>query len=370
MTASLLLIVSCLAPAGLAVLSLIIKPSHRLSSALFLCVSVLFIVMPVLFWQTQILWQAPEWAAIGFVPVVLKSDPLASFFMLLLGVLCSCCAIYSPKYLEHLGSKISSRIYWSAIFAFIAGMAGVLLSANAGVFLVAWEVMSLASAVLVVSEYRQHKAQRAAFIYLVATRIATVFLTAGFLLMYGRFNDWSFASWQFSEPATWLAATFIMVGLIIKAGVWPFHIWLPHAHPEAPSPVSALMSGVMVKIPVYAMIRFFVIGHLTCQFLVYVLFALACVSAFWGVLFAINQRELKRLLAYSTVENIGLILIGLSLSIWASNRGLQQIAQLALLAALLHTFGHALFKGLLFLCAGSVDYSAHSRKFALLGGLW
>src|SRR5262249_8525675 len=131
------------------------------------------------------------------------------------------------------------------------------------------------------------------FIYLVATRIATIFLTAGFLVMSTKFHTVSFASWDFSGQATWLPAALILFGLIIKAGIWPFHIWLPHAHPEAPGPVSALMSGIMVKLPVYAALRFFVLGNLTCSWLPYILLALSAVSAFWGVLFALNQRELK-----------------------------------------------------------------------------
>ena len=133
--------------------------------------------------------------------------------------------------------------------------------------------------------------------------------------------------------------------------------------------VSTLMSGVMVKMAVYAAIRFFVFGHLTCPWLAYGLLFLSAVSAFWGVLFAINQCELKRLLAYSTVENVGLVFMSIALCVWARNCGQYTIAQLALLAALLHSVGHGLFKSLLFLCAGSVDVAAHSRELAQLGGL-
>ena len=360
---------SWMVPAVLAALSSFAKPNHRIWSWLFFATSLILIVSAIVHWQAPIQWQGPSWVAIGFIPVALRIDSLTAFFLLLLGAICICCAVYSSNYLEHLGSKISGRIYWAALFAFITGMTGVLLAANAAVFVFGWELMALSSAALVVSEFTEHKAQRAAFIYLVATRISTLFLSAGFLLMYAAFHNWSFSAWNFSQPETWIAAGCIMLGLIVKAGVWPFHIWLPYAHPAAPSPVSALMSGAMVKMAVYAAIRFFVLGQLTCQPLIYALFALACISSFWGVLFAINQRELKRLLAYSTVENVGLIFIGLALAMWARNIGLEQIAQIALLAALLHSFAHALFKSLLFLCAGSVDYSAHSREFALLGGL-
>ncbi len=369
MTTELVPAVSFFAPAVFAVLSAFLKLGNRISSFFLLIIGVALASGALITWNTNIAWQAPPWVAIGFVPVVLRADLLANFFVLILGIVCSCCAIYSPPYLDHLKETINSRIYWTAIFAFVAGMVGVILSANAVVFLVCWEMMSLSSALLVVSEYRKQRAQHASFIYLVATRLASAFLSAGFLMMYAKFHSVDFSSWQFAEPSTYLAAGLILFGLIVKAGVWPFHIWLPHAHPEAPSPVSALMSGVMVKVAIYAIIRFFVLGNLSSQVLAYIAFAMATVSAFWGVLFAINQRELKRLLAYSTVENVGLICMSLALCIWAKNMGLAALAEIALLAALLHCFAHALCKSLLFLSAGSVDFATHSRDFAVLGGL-
>lgn len=367
--AMLLLVAGCVLPSAFAILSLLFKPNHRVFSVIFLASGLLLACGAVLSWNTVMDWQAPGWIAVGGNPVSLHCDTLSCFFLLLLGSVSFCCALFSPHYLVHLSGKISSRLYWSALLTFLVGMALVLLSANAVVFLVAWELMSLSSATLVVSEYRQHQAQRAAFIYVVATRIASIFLTAGFLIMYGKFSSISFSEWSFSEPLSWLPASLIALGLIIKSGIWPFHIWLPYAHPQAPSPVSALMSGVMVKVAVYAAMRFFVFGNLTCPWLIYAMFALSSVSAFWGVLFAINQREVKRLLAYSTVENVGLIFLSLALALWARNAGLATIAQMALLAALLHAFAHGLFKSLLFLCAGSVDRAAHSREFAMLGGL-
>lgn len=360
---------SFFAPAIFAVLSAFLKLGNKASSCFLFIIGILLASGALNTWTNTITWQAPSWVAIGFVPVVLKADPLANFFVLILGIVCSCCAVYSPPYLEHLKDKVNSRIYWTAVFAFVAGMVGVILSANAVVFLVCFEMMSLASALLVASEYRKQKAQQASFIYLVATRLASAFLCGGFLMMYAKFHNLDFASWQFADRSTYLAAGLILFGLVVKAGVWPFHIWLPHAHPEAPSPVSGLMSGVMVKVAIYAIIRFFILGNLSSQVIAYIMFGLSTVSAFWGVLFAINQRELKRLLAYSTVENVGLICMSLSLCIWARNSGLPGVAEVAFLAVLLHCFSHALCKTLLFLSAGSVDFATHSRDFAFLGGL-
>lgn len=369
MTITIMLWSVCLLPILGALASLLTKAGQRISPALMLLEGVLLTAAALCSWYQVITLSVPKMLAIGWIPVALHCDTLSAFFILLLGLVCVCCAVFSSRYVQHLADNINTRLYWSALFSFILGMVLVVLSANAVTFLVAWELMSLSSAVLVVSDYKKHKAQRAAFIYVVATRIATVFLTAGFLLLFSQFRDLSLASWTFTDQRSWLPAGLILTGLIIKAGIWPFHIWLPHAHPEAPSPVSALMSGVMVKIAVYAALRLFVCGHLNCAFIVYTLFFLSAVSAFWGVLFAINQRELKRLLAYSTVENVGLIFLSLALCLWARNVGMTAISQLALLSVLLQTFGHGLFKTLLFLCAGSVDYAAHSRELAMLGGL-
>jgi hydrogenase-4 component B len=306
---------------------------------------------------------------IGPYAIEIVMDRLSGVFLILLGTVTCCCGLFSTDYLRHIDDKINGRLYWSALFLFVGAMSAVLCAGEAVSFLIAWEVMALSSAALVVSEYRQHKAQRAAMIYLVATRIATALLCTGFLIMYSHTGRWEFSAWQFNTQSTWAAASLIMTGLCIKAGMWPFHIWLPYAHPEAPSPVSALMSGVMVKVAVYAAVRLFLIGNLNCQPLFYVLFVLATISAFWGVLFAISQSELKRLLAYSTVENVGLILLSLSLCLWAKNTHYPLVSELAFTALILHCVGHGFFKSLLFLCAGSVDYAAHTRELPHLGGL-
>jgi hydrogenase-4 component B len=307
-------------------------------------------------------WQfGPFAAAFG-------ADRVASVFLFILGVLAACSAVFSSLYIQHLRDRINEKLYWTMFLLFVLGMAGVVLAADAVSFLIAWEIMSLSSATLVISDYRQHKAQRAGIVYLVATRIATGLLAAGFLIMYANTGSWFFNAWHFNESAVWLPAGLILLGFAIKAGIWPFHIWLPYAHSEAPSPVSALMSGVMIKIPVYGALRLFADG-LNCPPLIVVLFSLAAVSSFWGILFAINQRDIKRLLAYSSVENVGLIFLSLSVALWAKNCGFVELSHLALCALLLQCIGHACFKSLLFFGTGAVDYAAHTRELADLGGL-
>ncbi len=351
---------------GFALLSLVIKSNWFWSAALIVLGSCCT-ALGVLGWIGSSSWVVPF--TVGPYAVETVTDRLSGVFLILLGTVTCCCALFSTDYLRHIKDKINARLYWCALFIFVGAMAAVLSAGNAVFFLIAWEMMSISSAALVMAEHKQHKAQRAAMIYLVATRIATAMLCGGFLFMFAQTGSWSFSAWHFNVPATWAAAAMILTGLCIKAGLWPFHIWLPYAHPEAPTPVSALMSGVMVKVAIYAAVRFFVMGDLNCQPMFYVLFVLATISAFWGVLFAISQDELKRLLAYSTVENIGLILLSLSLCLWAKNANYPAISELALTALILHCVGHGFFKTLLFLCVGSVDYAAHTRELAHLGGL-
>ena len=161
----------------------------------------------------------------------------------------------------------------------------------------------------------------------------------------------------------------IFIGLAVKAGCWPFHIWLPIAHPAAPAPVSAVMSGVMIKTAIYAMIRFLVQGHFDVPAMGPLILVLGAISAFWGVLFALLQQDLKKLLAYCSVENIGIIMMGIGISMIGMRMHIPILAQLGLGAALLHTLNHALFKSLLFLGTGVVDARAHTKNMELLGGL-
>src|SRR6516165_4503182 len=155
------LIASCSLPAAGAILSLVKKPNHSLCAAALLLLSGLCLSLAAMCWNASIIWQAPPWLSIGLFPVQMGVDSLSSFFLLLLGVVTGCCAIYSPRYLEHLERKLSGRFYWSALFAFVGGMVGVLAAGNAIVFLVSWEVMSIGSAALVLTDFRQQRAQKA-----------------------------------------------------------------------------------------------------------------------------------------------------------------------------------------------------------------
>ncbi len=320
-------------------------------------------------WNQQFLFETPAPFLLGVFPLTFRLDGLSRLFLMLLSLILFSTGLFSPGYLKHLKEKISGGQYWLSFLLFSLSMFGVVLSADAITFIVMWEVMSLSSVALVASDHTHHLVQKSALIYLGATRIASGLLCGGFLWMHSLCGSWNFADWNFASPQAIFPALLILLGFCIKAGVWPFHIWLPYAHPAAPATVSALMSGFMIKIPIYGLIRILVQGGLYAPEITNFAFVLGAISAFWGVLFALVQNDLKRLLAYSSIENIGLILLALAISLKAKAANLPVVADIAMTAALFHCFNHGLVKSLLFLSVGAVDCQAHSRDLHKLGGL-
>lgn len=312
---------------------------------------------------------APAPYFLGVAPFRFTADPLSRWFLGIIGLVGIATAIFSPGYLHHLRKRVAPGFVWSAMSLLMISMSLVVLSANALVFLVSWELMALSSFALVASDHAQRSVQRSAFVYLGATRTGTAFLMAGFLWAHHLTGSWQFSAWHVSGSGALGPALLILIGLAVKAGCWPFHLWLPIAHPAAPAPVSAVMSGVMIKTAIYAMIRLLVMGQFDIAILGPLVLILGAISAFWGVLFALLQHDLKKLLAYHSVENIGIILMGLGLSMIGDHLHLKLLAQLGLAAALFHTLNHALFKTLLFLGAGVVDIRTHTRDIEQLGGL-
>ncbi|MEI7831646.1 MAG: proton-conducting transporter membrane subunit [bacterium] len=307
---------------------------------------------------------------LGDAGIVLTVDLLSRWFLGIIGLVGIPVALFSPGYFRHLQERIAVGVVWSGLALLFISMVGVVLAANAIFFLVAWELMALSSFLLVASEHSLRHIRHAAMVYLGATRAGTAFLMAGFLWAHHITGSWSFADWHIAGVAALGPAFLILLGLLTKAGSWPFHLWLPIAHPAAPAPVSAVMSGVMIKTAIYAMVRFFVIGdHISAPYLAVAILVLGAISAFWGVLFALLQHDLKRLLAYSSVENIGIILMGIGIAILGREMTLPALAQLGLAAALLHTLNHAIFKSLLFLGCGAVDAQTHIRDVEFMGGL-
>lgn len=316
----------------------------------------------------DLLWSATQPVFFGLAPFANRLDALSALFLILLAIVSLAAAFFSPGYMAHLKGRVNKGIYWTCLLLFVLAMGQVMLAANALTFLVFWEVMSLSSVVLVASDPSKHRAQRAALIYLGATRVATAFITGGFLWLHFLTGSWAFHDWILTSVPVW-PVLLVFIGFAIKAGSFPFHIWLPYAHPEAPAPVSALMSGVMVKVAIYGMIRLLLMNDCCNLPLAYVAIVLGIISAVWGVLFALMEHDLKRLLAYSTVENIGLLITGIGVTMLCKCTGHPVIALFALSGVLFHVINHGLFKSLLFLGAGAVDTQAHTRDLGFLGGL-
>jgi len=302
-------------------------------------------------------------------------DQLAAFFMMVVCLVSLLASIYSLGYVRHYYGKYSVGVLGFFYNTFIASMVLVVTAHNALFFLIAWEVMSLASYFLVIFERREPSNVRAGSLYFVMTHAGTVFIIISFLLMFtlaGSFDFEALKAGVASASPLMKNAIFLtaLVGFGTKAGIIPLHIWLPGAHPAAPSHVSALMSGVMIKTGIYMLIRiYFDILPDTYEWWGLALLAIGALSSLLGVLYALSEHDLKRLLAFHSIENIGIILLGIGSSLVFSSAGMDSLAALALTAALFHTLNHATFKGLLFIAAGSVIASTGTRNIEEYGGL-
>jgi len=306
-------------------------------------------------------------------------DALSGFFALLIGLVGASISIYSFSYMEEYERKgYSMRKFVFLFNLFLLSMAMVATAQNALAFLAFWELMAISSYYLVSFEHREESSKDSGFIYLLMTHIGTACLIVMFLaLSGGAANSMDFSAFAAAKyAAPMMDAIFILalIGFGVKAGMMPFHIWLPVAHPSAPSNISALMSGVMLKTAIYSMVRviFFFLGAGISPVPLWwgvLLLALGAVSAVMGVLYSLMEHDLKILLAYHSIENIGIILLGVGAAVLFSSVGLQSFAAIALFAALFHTLNHALFKSLLFCGAGSAIRSTHTRNIDELGGL-
>jgi hydrogenase-4 component B len=299
-----------------------------------------------------------------------RLDALASFFLVVVNLGGSAASLYGLGYGRHEPSPQRVLPFFPA---FLAGMNLVVLADDAFSYLLCWEFMSLASWALVMAHHREAGNARAGYIYLVMASFGTLALLLAFGLLAGPAGDYGFAAMR-AAPHTPYVAVLVLILFLIgagsKAGLVPLHVWLPLAHPAAPSHVSALMSGVMTKVAIYGFIRvvFDLLGQPTWSASVLVLF-LGGLTAVMGILYAMMETDLKRLLAYSTIENVGIIFAGLGLAMAFQADGLKLAAALALTAALFHVLNHSFFKSLLFFGAGAVLTATGARDMDQLGGL-
>ena len=305
------------------------------------------------------------------LPFHLRLDALSAFFLLLIGVTAFGVSLFSCGYFRASDGTPPGLIGFQ-YHVFLAAMATVVVADDAYLFMVAWEAMALASYFLVITEHRIAEIRRAGFLYLLIAHIGAIAILLCFGVLQGG-GDYTFdAMRRFSLIGAWPTAAFFLalLGFGAKAGLLPLHVWLPEAHPAAPSPVSALMSGVMLKTAIYGLLRVtFDLLHVEVWWWGVVALALGVVTALFGVIYAAVQTDMKRLLAYSSIENIGIIVAGFGLTILFDASGKTLLAAIALTAVLYHSLNHALFKSLLFLATGAVLHATNERSLGKLGGL-
>jgi formate hydrogenlyase subunit 3/multisubunit Na+/H+ antiporter MnhD subunit len=312
--------------------------------------------------------------AIGLptLPFHLRLDSLSAFFLMVIGGTAAGVSAFAAGYFRQ-GEGTPPGLLCLQYHVFLASMAGVVLADDAYAFMVMWETMALSSFFLVTSNHRIAEIRSAGYLYLLVAHVGAIGILLSFGVLQAGTGDYTFANMRL-QPHTpfWASVAFglAVFGFGAKAGIVPLHIWLPEAHPAAPSPVSALMSGVMLKTAIYGLLRVcFDLLHVQLWWWGVVLLALGLATALFGVVFAAVQSDMKRLLAYSSIENIGLLASGIGLALVFSAYSMQAMAALALTASLYHVASHALFKSLLFLSTGAVLHATAERSLGKLGGL-
>ncbi|WP_163336765.1 proton-conducting transporter membrane subunit [Desulfopila sp. IMCC35008] len=297
-------------------------------------------------------------------------DSLSAFFLIPIFVVCPLTVIYCFHYMEKKGQ--AKRIGVSFFFAsiLIVSMALVATADNIVSFALAWELMSLSSFFLVVHEYTKETTRRAGFIYFIFTQTGAMFLFIAFALAYTQTGSFDFTIFSGMDENIKVIVFFLaLVGFGSKAGIFPLHIWLPHAHPAAPSNISAVMSGVMIKMGIYGIIRLYFLLDINNPVCGQVILVFGMISGVLGVVYALGKQDLKKLLAYSSVENIGIILIGTGIGMIGITSGNAVMAGFGLAGSLLHVLNHSIFKPLLFLGAGAVVQKTGTKDIDQLGGL-
>ncbi|WP_020161202.1 hydrogenase 4 subunit B [Methylobacter marinus] len=309
-----------------------------------------------------------------WLPWQVRFDNLSGLFFLIIGIAISAVSLYGPGYVSaYEESKHPFAVLSLFSGLFIAGMLLVLLADDAFFFMIAWELMSVASYFLVAFQHDNPANRRAAFLYLLMAEIGALAIILAFGVLASFADGFTFDALRgagLSNAWASIAFALALLGFGMKAGLVPVHVWLPEAHPVAPSHISALMSGVMLKVALYGLIRFCfdLIGEVHWQWGL-VLMIVGTVSALGGILYAMMQTNLKRMLAYSSVENVGIIVMVLGLSMIFMAQNQPQLGALGFLAALFHAFNHALFKNLLFLGAGMIHHQTHELNIDQMGGL-
>src|SRR5215831_2440902 len=315
-------------------------------------------------------------SSIPYLSFAVRLDSLAAFFILTISVVGFAASMYAVGYVTEFYRRAPIGLIGSLFNGFLLSMTLVVIADNGFFFLIVWELMSLLSYFLVVTEHEKADVRYAGLFYLIMTHVGTAFIILTFLIFFQEGGSFSFETFRHPEqplPEGMRTLVFLMalIGFGTKAGIVPLHVWLPYAHPAAPSHISALMSGVMIKTAIYALVRvyFDFLGGQFPWWWGFVVLLVGTVSALLGVMYALMEHDLKSLLAYHSVENVGIILLGIGSGMIFQTYGLNEFAALGLLAGLYHTINHAMFKALLFLGAGSLLYATQTRNMEEYGGL-
>lgn len=306
----------------------------------------------------------------------LTMDSLSALFSLVIGIAGVSTLLYSRGYLAHYLDKKSSAhisLHYTALVVLVISMMLVVISSGGFSFLLAWELMTIASFILILFDAERQQVLRAALAYLIMMHIGFVLLVAGFANIFAMTGSANFADLAvcFSSGKTLPIFILFLLGFGMKAGLFPMHVWLPEAHPAAPSHVSAIMSGVMIKTGVYGVMRtlWYVVESSELHTIGIIILAVGVVTGLWGVILAAVQNDAKRLLAYSSIENVGVIFIGLGIAALGQAAGNYMVATIALCGALLHTVNHSMFKSLLFFGAGNIYSQMHTTLLDRFGGV-
>jgi hydrogenase-4 component B len=299
-------------------------------------------------------------------------DGLSAWFILIINFTTLNGVLYGSGYMQSYAHMTTNRqMHWSFFIMFHVSMLWVCMIEQGIAFIMAWELMSLSSLMLVIFEYEKKDTLRAGLNYMVQMHISVILLTLGFIWLFvqtGSFDFAALAGLQAGSKSIWIFIA-LFAGFAIKSGILPFHTWLPHAHPAAPSHVSGVMSGVIVKLGIYGILR--VIGFLNFNQVEFgeIILGLSIITAIYGIANAAMNYDFKRMLAFCTIENIGIIGVGIGLGLIGLGKQNELLVLLGFSGALLHSLNHSLFKSLLFFSAGSVYQQTHTRNIELLGGL-
>lgn len=359
-----------------ALLSIVVREQHKFKiCSIFSLLSSVLMLLPaaaVMFTGVslgQTVYMSPILGDVNFV-----IDPLSAFFVVVISIMSFFGTLYANGYMKpYLGKGMNVSSHCFFLMMLIMSMLLVVTVQNALFFLIVWELMSLSSFFLVIFEGEKKEVISAGIKYLVYMHLSVIFIIAAFVLLNIQANSLNFADFatalKGNEQLANIVFLLAFIGFGIKAGFVPFHNWLPDAHPAAPTHVSGIMSGVMIKTGIYGILRTLLFVGVPSKMISYVVLTVAVVSALYGVLYAITQHDIKRLLAYHSIENIGIIGIGIAVGMLGLAYGNPIVAALGFAGGILHVLNHSIFKELLFFAAGSVYLKTHTRNIEALGGL-